>query len=46
MGNEMLQCQGQSQPIDKMLNEEFSRFLEKHIEALEERKKEVTQNNK
>lgn len=46
MGNEMLQCQGQSQPIDKMLNEEFSRYLEKHIEALEERKKRSTQNNK
>lgn len=41
MGNEMLQCQSQSQPLDKMLNEDVIKYLEKHIESLEEKKKEV-----
>lgn len=37
----MLQCQSQSQPLDKMLNEDVIKYLEKHIESLEEKKKEV-----
>lgn len=41
MGNEMLQCQNQPQPLDKMLNENVIKYLKKHIEALEEREKEV-----
>lgn len=41
MGNEMLQCQSKPQPLDKMLNEDVIKYLEKHIESLEEKKKEV-----
>lgn len=41
MVNEMLQCQSQPQTLGKMLNEDIVKYLEKHIEALEERKKEV-----
>lgn len=41
MGNEMLQCQSQPQQLDKMLNEDVIKYLEKHIESLEEKKKEV-----
>lgn len=41
MGNEMLQCQSQPQPIGNMINEDVIKYLEKHIEALEEREKEV-----
>jgi len=41
MVNEMLQCQSQPQTLGKMLNEDIIKYLEKHIEALEERKKEV-----
>lgn len=37
----MLQCQSQPQPLDKMLNEDVIKYLEKHIESLEEKKKEV-----
>lgn len=37
----MLQCQSQPQPLDNMLNEDVIKYLEKHIESLEEKKKEV-----
>lgn len=41
MVNEILNTQGTPQPLDKVLNQAYINAIKKHIESLEEKKREV-----
>lgn len=41
MSNDMLNTQGTPQPLDKTLNQVYIDALKKHIELLEEKKREI-----